>query len=38
MRASATGHTDAVRILLDNGADPNLQSAWGSTALMMASD
>jgi ankyrin repeat protein len=37
MYASQMGYLDAVKILLQNGADPNLQNRYGVTALMLAS-
>jgi ankyrin repeat protein len=36
MRASYNGHLDAVKLLPDRGADPNLQDFGGRTALMWA--
>ena len=37
MQAAHSGSTDAVRILLENGADPNVkETANGQTALMFA--
>jgi ankyrin repeat protein len=37
MYAAAVGSTDAVKLLLDNGADVNAQNGTGLTALMFAS-
>jgi ankyrin repeat protein len=34
MYAAAFGELESVRVLLDNGADPNLKNAFGATALM----
>ena len=36
MYASMNGHTDAVRVLLNYGADPNIQNKAGKTALNVA--
>ena len=36
MRAAFWGQTDAVRLLLERGADPNGSDATGTTALMVA--
>ena len=37
MQAAHSGSTDAVRILIENGADPNVkETANGQTALMFA--
>ena len=36
MAASSEGHVEAVRMLLDAGADPNLRKGDGATALIMA--
>ncbi len=36
MDATAFGSTDAVKLLLDRGADPNAKNAFGATALMWA--
>ena len=38
MRASAEGHTEIVKVLLERGAQVDLQNNVGLTALMMASD
>jgi len=37
MSAVRKGHREIVRMLLDAGADPNLQTSYGATALSMAS-
>src|SRR6185369_2026333 len=34
MYAAAVGSPEAMKLLLDKGADPNVQNAFGSTALM----
>jgi ankyrin repeat protein len=36
MDAAAFGSTDAMKLLLDRGADPNAKNAFGATALMWA--
>lgn len=36
MDAAAVGSTDAMKLLLDRGADPNAKNAFGATALMWA--
>ena len=38
MSASYHGHTEIVKLLLDKGADPNIQNEDGETALMKASE
>ena len=35
--ASYGGNTEIVRLLLDNGADPNIRNDYGMTALIAAS-
>ena len=37
MMASANGHTEIVKLLLDKGADVNVKNTYGITALFMAS-
>ena len=32
-QAAVGGHKDAVKILLDRGADPNIEDSWGETPL-----
>ena len=36
MRAAEAGRVDTVRLLLQNGADPNVRTAKGETALNLA--
>jgi ankyrin repeat protein len=36
MRAANNGHSEALKLLLDKGADPNLRNSAGQTALMLA--
>jgi ankyrin repeat protein len=38
MQAALYGDVDSVRLLLDNGADPNIANEAGATALMWAAD
>ena len=35
-QAAANGHTECVRLLLENGADPDKQDEEGTTPLMIA--
>jgi ankyrin repeat protein len=35
MLAARTGRTDAIRVLLDHGAKPNLKESWGDTTALM---
>jgi len=38
MEASRRGHTGAVKLLIDNGADVNCMNSYGEIALIEASD
>ena len=34
--AAYCGHTEVIKVLLDGGADPNMETGWGWTALIVA--
>ena len=36
MMAARGNHVEAVKVLLENGADPNLRNEWGKTAMEWA--